>query len=210
MTKIAGVDLMPEEAKHPEPEQEDSVVESSIPEGRKAWQFLKGKWFLQSVVILVVLSVVFQAGGWIYYYTNTSGGTAQSLEIGLGQYEFKTIPPVRGRIAQAQFSLHVTLLKDLEKTGRKALENHKYRVQQDVEQLLRQVHGGDFEEPDLGGLKLQIREKIDKAVGSRVVSDVIITDLKLIPASPPEHPVVAENTSIPVGQVPLKSHSQAN
>jgi hypothetical protein len=197
-----------EEKNRPLTDSEDRVDDPSASEGKKTSWFFGGKWFWRVVMTLVVLTVILQAGGLIYCYSS-SGKTLQTAEIGLGQYQFSGIPPVGGWVAQARFSLYVTLLKGLEKTGRDALADHKNRVQQDVEQLLRQVHGGDFEDPDLGGLKLQIREKIDKAVGSRVVSDVIITDLRLTPAGPSGHPSMAENKPGPAVLVPMESRSSA-
>ncbi|MBN2579655.1 MAG: hypothetical protein JXB10_11755 [Pirellulales bacterium] len=196
---------MSEEKKPSLAEHETDAEEPSNSEGKKTFQFFKGKWFFQTVVGLIVLSVVVQAGGWLYYYLTSPNQAQQGPEIGLGQYQFRDAPPAGGRITKAQFALHVTLLKGLEKSGREALADHKYRVQQDVEQLLRTVHSGDFEDPALDGLKLQIREKVDKAVGTRVVSDVIITDLKLTLASPPDHPPVADHTTIPVTPVPLET-----
>jgi flagellar basal body-associated protein FliL len=186
---------MPDEKTHPTPEQEDQSGDPSATENKKTAWSISGKCLWRTVVILAVLTVILQAGGWIYYAMSASGKGGASPEIALGQYQFSGIPPTGGRVSQARFSLYVTLLKGMEKNGREAMTDHKYRVQQDVEQLLRQAHSGDFDDPDLGGLKLQIREKIDKAVGCRVVSDVIITDLKLSLANPAEHPLVAENTA---------------
>jgi hypothetical protein len=203
---------MPAEIKNPPSDQDnkDDRQEAPAPQGSKFSLFFKGKWFLQGLVILLILSIAVQAGGWIYYYANSSGKTPPGPEIGLGQYQFTALPPAGGRINQARFSLFVTLLKGLEKSGRETLISHQYRVQQDVEQLLRQVHSGDFEDPDLGGLKIQIREKIDRAIGSRMIADVIITDLKLTVASPSNPPSVAENTAIPVGTIPPENHAPTN
>jgi hypothetical protein len=55
----------------------------------------------------------------------------------------------------------------------------RLRVQQAVEELIRRAHGGDFDDPLLAGLKQQLQEEINEALGIRVIDDVIITDLKL-------------------------------
>ncbi|MEX0866374.1 MAG: hypothetical protein WD030_03380, partial [Pirellulales bacterium] len=63
--------------------------------------------------------------------------------------------------------------------ARQRLEMHQYRVQQNVEELLRQAHGGDFSDPTLAELKRQMQEKINDTIAVRGISDVIITDLRL-------------------------------
>ena len=60
--------------------------------------------------------------------------------------------------------------------------------------MLRQAHSGDFDDPALNDLKRQIRERIDQALGNRVVSDVIITNLK-ITASENKEPVATADAA---------------
>ena len=63
--------------------------------------------------------------------------------------------------------------------------------------MLRQIHSGDFGDPALNDLKRQIRERIDQALGNRVVSDVIITNLKFAAADVKEAPAAADSASSP-------------
>ena len=59
------------------------------------------------------------------------------------------------------------------------LAGRKYHVQQEVEELLRKAHSGDFEDPGLQELKRQLLEQINQALNLRAVAEIIITDLKL-------------------------------
>jgi len=58
------------------------------------------------------------------------------------------------------------------------LDACRFRVQQNVEELLRRAHGGDFDDPGLGELKRQLQERINERSG-RAIAEVIVTDLKL-------------------------------
>jgi hypothetical protein len=69
------------------------------------------------------------------------------------------------------------------------LAAHKYRVQEEIEKILRQSHGGDFEDPDLKDIKRQIRDQINEVLGGHIVSDIIVTNLKLTRANK----IVVEN-----------------
>ena len=74
------------------------------------------------------------------------------------------------------------------------MASHKYRVQGEIETLLRQAHRGDFDDPTLTELKQTIREQVNSVVGNRVVSDVIIANLKIIPAEK-KAPAANNNTT---------------
>jgi flagellar basal body-associated protein FliL len=100
-------------------------------------------------------------------------------EVSLGEYYFEAPPAARGMVSAAKFKLHISLLKDMDSQARARLEARKFKVQQDVEELLRQAHGGDFEDPELDELKRQIQEQINASLELRAISDVIITDLSL-------------------------------
>jgi len=75
--------------------------------------------------------------------------------------------------------LYITLLDGFQQRGRQQLAANRNRVQQDIEQLLRQAHPGDFEDPCLTELKRRIQAQINKSLGVRAVADVIITGLEL-------------------------------
>ncbi len=84
-----------------------------------------------------------------------------------------------GGISKADFSLHLALLEPVDPKAGQRLAARKYHIQQDVEELLRKAHSGDFEDPNLTDLKRQLQEQINQAIGLRAISEVIITDLRL-------------------------------
>ena len=75
----------------------------------------------------------------------------------------------------------------------------KYHIQQDVEELLRKAHSGDFDDPGLTDLKRQLREQISQDIGVRAVSEIIVTDLKLS-RSGPQGLALAHAGPLPVGE----------
>ena len=134
------------------------------------------KW----IAILVVVSVVVHGIGFACVrLADKSPPETSSPEVSLGLFQFEAGESEVGRITKAEFALHIALLKQVDQAARRRLEGYRFRVQQDVEELLRRAHGGDFEDPDLGELKRQLQERINETLGMRVIADVIITDLKL-------------------------------
>lgn len=141
-------------------------------------RFLTKKW----IVIVIVASVVFHGLGFACYQLfGQSAPTDLRPEVSLGKFRFEADEAEGGRIRGAELSLHVALLEDVISAAQNRMETHKFRVRQDVEELFRQAHSGDFEDPNLRELKRQLQAQINKTLDLRmnVVSAVIITDLKL-------------------------------
>lgn len=136
------------------------------------------------VVVLLTLWTLGNAAGFAFF--RGQGRVAVEVpnpEIGLGDFKFRADLAERGPVAAAQFSLHVAFAPQSEQAGRERLAVRKFRVQQDVEELLRRAHGADFDDPRLRELKRQIQEQINETLGTRAVADVIITDLVVEPSS---------------------------
>lgn len=135
---------------------------------------------IRALVILVVASVVIHGVGltW-YYFAQVRNGADDGKEIALGPYSYSADPVERSPIVSATFSLHIALIDDLARPARQALAQRQFRVKQDVEELLRQAHGGDFADPALGELKRRLQERINETLGIRAIADVIITDLEI-------------------------------
>ncbi len=115
----------------------------------------------------------------------------------MGNFEFTADKTAGGRVAGAEFSLYITALEGLDQIARTRLATHKYRLQEEIEALLRQTHSGDFDDPALNDLKRQIRERINQALGNRVVSDVIIANLKITASNNKEPAATADAESSP-------------
>lgn len=97
----------------------------------------------------------------------------------MGAFQFQTESAGKPGIVSARFNLHVNLLKEAERAGRTQLVDSKFRLQQDLEELLRRAHSADFEDPALAELKRQMQEQVNATLGMKAVSSVIITDLTL-------------------------------
>ena len=143
-------------------------------------RFLKRFGTRKWLGILLILSIIGHGIGLTcllvqgYRYRATP-----SAEVDLGAFHFAINPPAGQPTDRAQFHLHVALLNQVDQAARQRLSARRFRVQQDVEELLRQAHSGDFDDPLLGELKRQLQEQINHALGMRVVDEVIITNLTL-------------------------------
>ncbi len=107
------------------------------------------------------------------------GGDGLPPEVTLGEFTFTPEDAGDSPVTSAVFTVHLSLIAELAPTGERLLEVNKFRVQQDIEELLRQAHGGDFEDSELGDLKHRLQEQIGETLGTRVISQVIITDLQI-------------------------------
>jgi len=168
---------MAEEAP-PDAEAESSESEAS-PKSGLVSRFQKAarkNW----LSILVVGALVAQGAG-IAYFAASRGPVAQrpGYEITLGAFHFEDNHAERSHLRNADFRLHIRFIASLESNARRRLEMRQYAVQQDIEELLRQAHGADFEDPVLGELKRQLQEQINRTLEMRAVSEVIVTDLQV-------------------------------
>jgi flagellar basal body-associated protein FliL len=131
-------------------------------------------------LVILLIAFVVQGGTFAYLRLHPAGDHGPvNPEVDLGTFHFEADKSEGGRTVHANFSLHVALLEPVVPATRDALLVHKYRVQQAVEELLRQAHGGDFEDTALRDLKRQIQEQINQTLGARLIAAVILTDLKL-------------------------------
>jgi hypothetical protein len=102
-----------------------------------------------------------------------------SHEATLGVFHFVARGASQEGIAGATFELSVTLLDDMAPLARARLTARQRKVKQNVEQLLRRAHPGDFDDPTLVGLKRHLQTEINEALGIRAIEEVLITDLLL-------------------------------
>jgi flagellar basal body-associated protein FliL len=131
------------------------------------------------VVILVVASIVLHAAALAYSRMSDNGEEKPEAEISLGVFRYVGPPAASDGVGAAEFSLFVRLIDQFDRAGRERLAERRHRVQQDIEQLLRLAHSGDFDDPKLGELKRQLQEQINESLGMRAIAEVMITDLDL-------------------------------
>jgi flagellar basal body-associated protein FliL len=136
--------------------------------------------------IVVVLAIWIAGNVAALFYFRAQQKTVPTpppTEIALGDFQFRAEKGDPGRVASAKFGLHVSLIEDSDVAARKRLVDRQFRVQQDIEELLRGAHSGDFADPTLKELKRQLQERINETLGMKSVADVIITNLAVIPAA---------------------------
>jgi len=127
---------------------------------------------------LLAMSLVMQGVG--FWYLRGSSTTAiPDGEVTLGQFSFEGSPSSTANITSAQFTLHLDLLDAVDQKARKRLEKRRFRVEQDVEELIRQAKGADFEPTSIAQLKRTLQERINASLEMRAIDEVIITDLHL-------------------------------
>jgi flagellar basal body-associated protein FliL len=156
------------------------------------------------LMVLVALSLVAHAAGfaWSHYLAGRDVSPEEGTEVALGSYHFKADPAEHGLVDAAEFSLFVALIEEVDRPSRQALARRQNRVRQDVEELLRQAHGADFEDPSLGELKRQFQERINESLGLRAVADVIITDVRIHRNARPAKPATQTAGAEPPAEKP--------
>ncbi len=139
---------------------------------------LDPKW----IALFLALSVALPGMVFAFSRVGAATGVGEKAqgEVSIGEFQFVANANERSPIVAATFALHLALIPETETLARARLDSHKYRVQQAIEQLLRQAHGGDFEDPSLGDLRRQLQEQINETLGIRAVADCIVTDLDMI------------------------------
>jgi flagellar basal body-associated protein FliL len=155
-----------------------SPAEAARPQGGR----LKGLFTIKALMIVMVLSLILHGIGLGYSHYASRGradASEEPMEVNLGSYRFEAEPSEQGDVVGARFCLHIALIDDVEPRARQVLAQRQIRVQQNVEELLRQAHGGDFVDPTLGELKRQLQERINESLGVRMIADVIITNLEI-------------------------------
>ncbi len=161
--------------KDPDREEPTDSKETAPKKKNKFRSFFRRKW----VIVIIVATLVVQGVGAGYYCLFHAGSGNLKAEVSLGKFQFFATAPQGTRIAKADFHLHISLLEDVEAVARSLLTRHQFRVQQNVEQLLRQAHLADFEDPTLTELKRQLQETINRTLGKRVIGEVIITEFSI-------------------------------
>ncbi len=142
---------------------------------KRGWQ----RWINKKTVGgFIAVSIVVHGVGFLYFgIAGPSERGASSGEVSLGDFEYLAPAGNHEGVLKAGFTLHVALIPEMSGIGRSRLNRRKFKVQQDIEELLRQAAAGDFEDPTLTELKRQLQEKINETLDKRVVAEVIITDL---------------------------------
>lgn len=156
------------------------VAAAASPAGKPRWKsLLSPKW----LVVLLLASVA--GHGLAFLLTRQDTPQPVAREVSLGRFAFAAPVVPEAKIVGAEFDLHIGLLEPADAVVRSRLTSHKLKLEQDIEELLRQAHGDDFLDPKLRELKRQLAEQINASLGVRAVDDVIVTDLVLEhPASP--------------------------
>jgi flagellar basal body-associated protein FliL len=184
------------EIKRPEKSDSEEPSAETSPAGQGKFGWIRGKTAQHWLAGLLVCTLAAHGIGLVYYTHSAARAQVEcSPEIALGDYEFRADSTAGGRFQSAEFSLYITALEGLDGVARKRLASHKCRVQEEIESLLRRSHSGDFDDPVLGDLKRQIRDQINHALGNRVVSEVIITNLRTTPSNNKELPATADAVS---------------
>jgi hypothetical protein len=142
----------------------------------KLVKFFTGRW----VVAIIVVSVAVHTVGFLYVSARPKQAPEPPRpEISLGSFKFISGTAVPGGVQNAAFDLHVSMLNPADAQARDRFTAVKFRLQQNIEELLRRAHSSDFDDPVLADLKRQLQVLVNETLGIKAISDVIITNLSL-------------------------------
>jgi flagellar basal body-associated protein FliL len=185
--------MAPEQKQSPNPE-------GGAPEATQPKKAAKPKPGLATYALPVALAVSIVANlTGIFYFRSLaiSAHPVAANEIPLGDYRFVAEEHEPGQVTEAEFDLHIELVRQAERPARRMLEARRQKVRQNVEELLRTAHGGDFNDPALRELKSQLQKRINETLGIRAVADVIVTELQMERAQPPSVTEQPPEKSVP-------------
>ena len=131
--------------------------------------------------LMITLAVSLIANGAALAKLGSNDNSAEKQltpEVQLGHFGFVSSHAEAYQVVKAGFDVHVALSEDVEEEGRRRISQRQFRLQQDVEELLRGAYSGDFDDPLLRGLKQKLKERINKTLGIRAAAYVIITGMK--------------------------------
>jgi len=109
----------------------------------------------------------------------------EGTEVSLGTFRFEGASDGATDDVTVEFHVHVSLLAKCDRLGRYLLRNHEHRVKQGIEELLRGAANEDFQDPTFADLKRQFQESINRALGERVIAEVILTQVNVTQHGPP-------------------------
>ena len=165
------------------PEQKQpSKPEGEAPQTAPPPETAKSKAFVAAHAVPIALAVSILANLVGVFYFRSLAIRAYPVvaqEIPLGNYRFMADEYEPGQVTQAGFALHIELVRQAEPAARRLLEVRRQKVRQNVEELLRTAHSGDFRDPALRGLKGQLQKRINETLEIRAVAEVIVTELQL-------------------------------
>jgi len=173
----------------PKPEQDDHAdpKNGEQPDEKKAAGSWKEVFSYKSATVVLSLLLAVNAAifaGQKFLFSGNS--SLPSGEVTLGEFHYLGSDSPDARIRRIDFGVHVHLLNKVDHKGRTLLKLHQFKVEQNIEELLRQAHDADFDDPKLTELKRQIQETINQSLDQRVIEEVLITDFTAdrIPQTP--------------------------
>lgn len=171
--------MMTKEPHRTPPKAEEKPAEQ--PKTEPAPKPSRTAWFTRKrLAILLSLSLLIHVAVLAYVCFGPKPASAPPpAEVSLGDFSYHGDHLEGGRMVKADFSLHVALEHYTDPRVGLLLANHRYRIRQGVEELMRRAHAGDFEDPTLKSLKRRVLERIEETVGERIVSDVMVTQLRV-------------------------------
>jgi len=166
------------ETRTPEPPADAEEIRVELDQSSRYPRFLQVVSH-QGLLITLCVSLVGNGATLAWLGSNDDSVDEQlTPEVRLGEFGFVSSQAEAGQVVKADFAVHIALSEDMEQEGRRRIVQRQFRLQQDMQQLLRGAHSGDFDDPLLNGLKRKLKERINKTLGIRAAADVIITDLK--------------------------------
>jgi hypothetical protein len=138
---IPGVTTVPNETKRPEESSSEETKTEASSAGKSKIALFCGKTMQYWLAFLLITTLVIHGIGWAYYKAgNVVAPPEISPEIAVGNFKFTADKTSGSRVAGAEFTLHITALEGLDRIARTRLTTHKFRVQEEIESLLRQTH----------------------------------------------------------------------
>jgi hypothetical protein len=166
------------EAGTPEPSPEADKKQAIPVQSRRYASIIANAVARHGLMITLAISLIANGATLAKLGSNDTAHKPLTPEVRLGEFGFVSSQAEAGQVVKADFTVYIALSEDVEEEGRRRISQRQFRLVQDVEELLRSAHSGDFDDPLLRELKQKLKERINKTLSIRAVAYVIITGMK--------------------------------
>jgi flagellar basal body-associated protein FliL len=151
----------------------------------KMGAILLGIMLVQGAVVYFILDKFVSPASEVEVAVEDEDAEDQSMEdkveVHIDMFNTTNEVPGGGGPVNVNFDLWVTVAKGAQQTFKDSVnEIHKGRVRQAVVEVCRSLKRAELADPALEVMKRQIREKVNRVLGTTSVIDVIITKFSLI------------------------------
>ena len=128
--------------------------------------------------IATAFAAVTVATAWLVRDSEAADRATDVLEVSLGEFRFGTTNTARPRMLEFEAVAVVAGSPGVQSEHENKLRTHAARVSAAVEEAGRAATDAELDEPDLSSFRGRIRGRVNHALGTTAIDDVLIDDFR--------------------------------